>query len=226
MVYCLTSAPAVRAGRAVDRAPAHPARPRLRRRRWRPPPAVRVVAVLRASLDNTLARLPPLAGKVVHLPSTGDAAIDCTTEGVAGGVRFLVAETDDGADAYDAACLAADPDHDVEAFRGLVPALKAGVLPAETFAAQVTRLRRGGGVALGVAMHQDGRSVWRFLQAWVPACRGGGGGGGGVVGGGGGEDAAAAPPAFDRSALKLPGGEELARSVLRKYAPVAPELPV
>ncbi|KAL6840825.1 hypothetical protein ACP4OV_029351 [Aristida adscensionis] len=175
------------------------------------PPFASVVAALRASLADTLARFPPLAGKVVHLPSTGDAAIDCTAEGVAAGVRFLVAESDDA----DVPRLAADPDHDLEAFRGLVPALDAGALPAETFAAQVTRLRRGGGVALGVAMHHgvaDGRSVWRFLQAWAAACRGEGE-----------ADAAAAPPAFDRAALKLPGGEELARSVLRKYAP---ELPV
>ncbi|KAL6840824.1 hypothetical protein ACP4OV_029350 [Aristida adscensionis] len=173
------------------------------------PPFASVVAALRASLADTLARFPPLAGEIVHLPSTGDAAIDCTARGVAGGVRFVVAES--GGD--DADRLAADADHDAEAFRRLVPELRAGELPAETFAAQVTRLR--GGVALGVAMHHavvDGRSVWRFLQAWAAACRGEGE-----------ADAAAAPPvAFDRAAVRLPGGEELARDVLRKYAPNLP----
>ncbi|KAL6659379.1 hypothetical protein ACP70R_003419 [Stipagrostis hirtigluma subsp. patula] len=172
------------------------------------PPFASVVAALRASLAETAARFPPLAGKVVHQPSTGDAAVDCTERGVAGGVRFLVAESDDA----DAARLGEDPDHDVEAFAVLVPVLHAGELPAETMAAQVTRLR--GGVALGVAAHHavvDGRSLWRFLQAWAAACRGEGE-----------ADAAAAPPAFDRAAVKLPGGEELARSVLRKYAPNLP----
>ncbi|KAL6659375.1 hypothetical protein ACP70R_003415 [Stipagrostis hirtigluma subsp. patula] len=176
------------------------------------PPFASVVAALRASLAETVARFPPLAGRIVHLPSTGDAAIDCTERGVAGGVRFLVAESDD--DSAEAAQLAGDPDHDVEAFRLLVPTLDAGELPAETMAAQVTRLP-GGGVALGVAMHHavvDGRSVWRFLQAWAAACRGEGE-----------ADAAAAPPTFDRAAVRLPGGEELARSVLRKYAPDLPK---
>ncbi|TVU43016.1 hypothetical protein EJB05_09446, partial [Eragrostis curvula] len=167
------------------------------------PPFASVVAALRASLVETLARFPPLAGRIVHLPATGDAAIDCAD----GGVRFLVAEAGD----VDAARLAGDEDHDTEAFRQLVPDLDAGRLPAETMAAQVTWLR--GGVALGVAMHHavvDGSSVWRFLQAWAAACRGEG-------------DADAAPPrTFDRAALKLPGGEELARSVLRKYTPNLP----
>ncbi|KAL6659376.1 hypothetical protein ACP70R_003416 [Stipagrostis hirtigluma subsp. patula] len=206
------AAPAVRAGRAVGHASAGPARAHLRRRRRPPPPFASVVAALRASLAETLARFPPLAGRIVHLPSTGDAAIDCTERGVAGGVRFLVAESD--ADGADAARLARDPDHDVEAFRLLAPTLDAGELPAETMAAQVTRLP-GGGVALGVAMHHaavDGRSVWRFLQAWAAACRGEGE-----------ADAAAAPPTFDRAAVRLPGGEELARSVLRKYAPDLPK---
>ncbi|CAO2205907.1 unnamed protein product [Urochloa humidicola] len=165
------------------------------------------VAALRASLADTLARFPPLAGRIVHQPATGDAAIDCT----AGGVRFLVAEMA-GEDAT--ARLAGDEEHDVAAFARLVPALDAGRLPAETMAAQVTRLRGGGGLALGVALHHavaDGQSAWMFLAAWAAACRG--------------DDAAAAAapaPAFDRAAVKLPGGEELARAVLTKYAPDLP----
>ncbi|PVH36329.1 hypothetical protein PAHAL_6G050600 [Panicum hallii] len=77
-------------------------------------------------------------------------------------------------------------------------------------AAQVTRLR--GGLALGVAMHHavaDGRSAWRFLEAWAAACRGD-------------ADDDAEPPTFDRAAIELPGGDELARAVLRKYAPDLP----
>ncbi|XP_062196263.1 phenolic glucoside malonyltransferase 1-like [Phragmites australis] len=176
------------------------------------PPFASVVAALRQSLAETVARFLPLAGRLVHLPSTGDAAIDCTERGVAGGVRFIVAESD-GADA---ARLAGDADHDAEAFGRLVPVLDAGQLPAETMAAQVTRLQ--GGLAVSVALHHavvDGRSVWRFLEAWAAACRGEGD-----------ADAAAAPPTFDRAAIKLPGGEELARSVLRRYAPDLPVAPM
>ncbi|CAL5003805.1 unnamed protein product [Urochloa decumbens] len=174
------------------------------------PPFESAVAALRASLLENLARFPPLAGRIVHQPATGDAAIDCTAIGVAaaGGVRFLVAEMD-----ADAVHLAGDEEHDVEAFVRLVPALDAGRLPAETMAAQVTRLR--GGMALGVAVHHavaDGQSASMFLAAWAAACRGVGG----VA------VAAAAAPTFDRAAVKIPGGEELARAVLRKHAPDLP----
>jgi hypothetical protein len=175
------------------------------------PPFASAVDALRASLAETLARFPTLAGRIVHVPATGDAAFDCGTAG-GGGVRFLVAEASD--DAADAARLAEDEEHDAEAFAQLVPALDTGVLPAETLAAQVTRLR-GGGLAVGVAMHHaavDGRSVWRFLRAWAAACRGEGDA----------DAAAAEPPTFNRAAIRLPGGEELARSVLRKWTPDLP----
>ncbi|CAD6246860.1 unnamed protein product [Miscanthus lutarioriparius] len=205
--------PSVRARRAVDHAPAHPARAHLRQRRRRRRQHAAVDA-LRASFVETLARFPTLAGRIVHVPPTGDAAFDCTAGGVASGVRFLVAEASEDFDAYAARRLAGDEDHDVEAFARLVPALDTGVLPAETLAAQVTRLR-GGGLAVGVAMHHaavDGRSVCRFLRAWAAACRGEGD-----------ADAAAEPPTtFDRTAIRLPGGEELARSVLRKWVPDLP----
>lgn len=172
------------------------------------PPFASVVGSLRASLAATLARFLPLAGKIVFRPSTGDTAIDCSEEGLASGVRFVVAESD-----ADASKLAMDADHDVEAFVRLVPELDAGVLPAETTAVQVTRLA-GGGLAVGVALHHavvDGRSVWRFLESWAAACRG--------------DTGAAAPrppPTFDRAVVALPGGEELARSTLQKYAPDLP----
>ncbi|OEL27362.1 hypothetical protein BAE44_0011620 [Dichanthelium oligosanthes] len=174
------------------------------------PPFAAAVDALRASLAETVARFVPLAGRIVHQADTGDAAIDCTEAGVGEGVRFLVAEMSED---VDAGRLAGDEDHDAEAFGLLVPVLDAGQLPAETMAAQVTRLR--GGLALGVAMHHavaDGRSVWTFLEAWAAACRGDGDADG----------AAAEPPAFDRAAIKLPGGEELARVVLRKHAPNLP----
>ncbi|TVU43002.1 hypothetical protein EJB05_09431, partial [Eragrostis curvula] len=127
-----------------------------------PPSSPSAVAALRASLAGTVSRFPTLGGRIVHLPATGDAAIDCGAHD-GGGVRFVVADQSDGADARR---LAGDADHDSEAFRRLVPALDAGRLPAETTAVMVTRLR--GGVALGVAMHHavvDGRSFWRFVQA-------------------------------------------------------------
>ncbi|KAF0897689.1 hypothetical protein E2562_000407 [Oryza meyeriana var. granulata] len=91
----------------------------------------------------------------------------------------------------------------------LAPALHAGELPAEALAVQATLL--DGGVALGVAMHHavaDGRSVWSFLRAWAAECRG--------------EAPDEPPPTFDRAALRLPGGVDLARTVLRKYAPNLP----
>ncbi|WVZ94854.1 hypothetical protein U9M48_040691 [Paspalum notatum var. saurae] len=170
-----------------------------------PPPFASAVSALRASLAATLARFPTLGGRVVHLPATGDAAIDCSA---GGGVRFVVAEAE--GDGADAARLAGAEDHDAEAFRALVPGLDAGALPAEAMAAQATRLS-GGGVALGVAMHHavvDGRSVWAFLQAWAAACRG--------------DVWAGEPPTFDRAVIRLPSGDELARDVLRKYAPDLP----
>ncbi|KAF7046090.1 hypothetical protein CFC21_055140, partial [Triticum aestivum] len=158
------------------------------------PPFESLVGSLRVSLAATLARLPPFAGRVVFLPSTGDAAIDCS-HSQGGGVRFVVAESDEA----DAGRLVGDADHDVDAFEALVPKLKADALPAEVLAVQVTRLK--GGVAVGVALHHavvDGRSVWMFLRAWAAACHG---------------DAAAAVAAvtFDRAVVAIPGGEELAR---------------
>ncbi|KQJ95199.1 phenolic glucoside malonyltransferase 1 [Brachypodium distachyon] len=181
------------------------------------PPFESMVASLRASLAATLARFPPLAGRIVFLPDTGDAAIDCSSDPDSdrGGVRFVVAESEDA----DAARLAGDADHDVGAFKQLVPELETGKLPAEALAVQVTRLK--GGAAVGVAMHHavvDGRSVWRFLEAWAAVCRGD------IA-----DATAQAPVGFDRAALGLPDGEELARSVLRKYAadlPAVAELPV
>lgn len=46
-----------------------------------------------------------------------------------------------------------------------------------------------------------------FVEAWAASCRG---------------ETPAATPCFDRSVIKLPDGEALARSVLRKYTPNLP----
>lgn len=170
------------------------------------PPFASLVGSIRASLAATLARFPPLAGRIVFLPSTGDTAIDCSGSELDGGVRFLVAEMDEA----DAGKLAGDADHDVDTFQQLLPELETSPLPAEVLAVQVTRLR--GGVAIGVAVHHavvDGRALWMFLEAWAAACRG---------------DAAAVEPSFDRAAIALPDGEELTRSTLRKYMPNLPQV--
>ncbi|KAL5230994.1 hypothetical protein ABZP36_029770 [Zizania latifolia] len=160
------------------------------------PPFEAVVASLRASLADTIARFVPLAGRIVFVPSTGDAAIDCSEAGVAAAVRFVVAESD-----ADAGRLAGEPDHDVNLLEQLAPVLHAAAFPAETMAAQVTRLD-GGGVAVGVALHHvvvDGRSVWKFLEAWATACRGA-------------DTCSSAPGPTSLSS------DELSRSVLRKYS--------
>ncbi|SPT20597.1 unnamed protein product [Triticum aestivum] len=73
-----------------------------------------------------------------------------------------------------------------------------GELPTPVLAVQATRF--DGGVAVG-------RSLWTFVKAWATACRG---------------ETPAETPCFDRSVVKLPGGEDLARSVLRKFAPNLP----
>ncbi|KAK3154111.1 hypothetical protein QOZ80_2BG0186260 [Eleusine coracana subsp. coracana] len=168
------------------------------------PPFEAVVHSLKSSLAETLATHGPLAGKLVHLADTGEIAIRCSHDD---GVKFVVAES--GADARR---LAGDEEHNVHAFERLVPELDLSVLPAPLLAVQATRLQ-GGGVAVGVTVHHgvaDGRSLWRFVEAWAAACRGG---------------VPPAAPSFDRSRVKLRlpvGDKELARSVLLKYAPNLP----
>lgn len=167
------------------------------------PPFDAVIHSLRSSLEATLANFAPLAGKLVHLADTGDVAISCSNSD---GVKFVVAESD-----ADAPRLAGDEEHDVHTFERLVPEVDMSKLPAPVLAVQATRLE-GGGVAIGVTVHHgvaDGRSLWRFVEAWAAACR---------------WDTPPAPPTFDRSLVRLPGGENLARSVLRKYVPDLPSV--
>ncbi|KAG2569152.1 hypothetical protein PVAP13_7NG387363 [Panicum virgatum] len=168
------------------------------------PPFDDVVRSLKSSLAATLATHAPLAGKLHHLAESGEVAIRCSAADE--GVRFVVAETD-----ADARRLACDEDHDVLTFVGLVPEVDMYRLPAPLLAVQATRLGGGGGVALGLTVHHavaDGRSLWRFVEAWAAACRG--------------DAPPEPPPCFDRSRVGLPGGEELARSVVRKYMPDLP----
>ncbi|KAJ1273064.1 hypothetical protein BS78_06G251400 [Paspalum vaginatum] len=167
------------------------------------PPFDALLQSLRSSLAATLASHAPLAGKLHHLADTGDVAIRCSTDDE--GVKFVAAESD-----ADVRSLARDEDHDVHTFERLVPELDMGLLPAPLLAVQATRLG-GGGVALGITAHHavvDGHSLWRFVEAWAAACRG--------------DAPPAPPPVFDRSRVKLPGGEELTRSILRKYSPNLP----
>ncbi|KAF7019224.1 hypothetical protein CFC21_032425 [Triticum aestivum] len=167
------------------------------------PPFDDILLSLRSSLAATLGSFAPLAGKLVHLEDTGDVAIACSTSD---GVRFVVAECDG-----DMRHLAGDEEHDVRVLERLVPGVDMGELPTPVLAVQATRFE--GGVAVGVTVHHgvaDGRSLWTFVEAWAAACRG--------------EAHAVTAPSFDRSLVKLPGGEELARSLLRKYAPNVPKV--
>jgi hypothetical protein len=166
------------------------------------PPFDTVLRSLKSSLAATLSTHAPLAGKLVHLADTGDVAILCSASDA---IEFVVAESD-----ADVRGLAGDEELDVHTLERLVPVVDMTKLPASLLAVQATRFE-GGGVSLGVTVHHgvaDGRSLWRFVEAWAAACRG---------------DTPPAPaPTFDRSRVRLPGGEELARSVLRKYAPNLP----
>lgn len=164
------------------------------------PPFDTVLQSLRSSLAATLVSFAPLAGKLVHLADTSDVAISCSASD---GVKFVVAECD-----ADIRRLAGDEEHDLQVLERLVPELDMSELPTSVLAVQATRFE--GGVALGVTVHHgiaDGRSLWKFVEAWAAACRG---------------ETPAEAPSFDRSLIKLPGGEELARSVLRKFAPNLP----
>ncbi|KAJ1273069.1 hypothetical protein BS78_06G251900 [Paspalum vaginatum] len=167
------------------------------------PPFDAVLRSLKSSLAATLATHAPLAGRLHYLADTGDVAILCSAAD--DGVKFVAAECD-----ADVRRLAGDEDHDVHTFERLVPELDTSELPHPLLAVQATRLG-GGGVALGLTLHHgvaDGRSLWAFVGAWAAACRG--------------DAPPPAPPVFDRARVTMPGGDELARQVLRKYAPNLP----
>ena len=166
------------------------------------PPFDAIVQSLRSSLAATLRSFAPLAGKLVHLEETGNVGISCSASD---SVRFVVAECD-----ADIGRLAGDEEHDLRVLEGLVPEVDMSLLPTPVLAVQATRFQ--GGVAVGVTVHHgvaDGRALWTFVEAWAAACRG---------------ETPATTPCFDRSLVKLPGGEELARSVVRKVAPNLPSV--
>jgi hypothetical protein len=159
-----------------------------------------VLHSLRSSLAVTLASFAPLAGKLVHLKDTGDVAISCSASDT---VKFVVAESD-----TDIHRLVAEEEPDLPVLEQLVADVDMSELPTQVLAVQATRLE--GGVAVGVTVHHavaDGRSLWTFVEAWATACRG---------------ETPAVTPSFDRSLVKLPGGEERARSLLREMAPNLP----
>ncbi|TVU38972.1 hypothetical protein EJB05_12369, partial [Eragrostis curvula] len=184
------------------------------------PPYPALVATLRSSLAATLAVFTPLAGKLAATPSGSDLFIDCSPGAVSEGVRFVEAEYAGGAD--DLRRLAADAEHDADAFRQLAPApaLEAGALPAPVLAVQVTRPAGGadggaaiGAVVVGLSMSHvvaDGEGMWQFIGAWAAAARGRGG-------------SLLAGPTFDRAAInRHPKAEEVARAFLRILAPALP----
>ncbi|KAK1598114.1 hypothetical protein QYE76_018741 [Lolium multiflorum] len=164
------------------------------------PPFDDILHSLKSSLATTLRSFAPLAGRLVHLKDTGDVGISCSASDA---VRFVVAESD-----ADIRRLAGDEEHDVRVLEGLVPAVDMSELPTAVLAVQATRFE--GGFAVGLTVHHgvaDGRSLWTFVEAWASACRG---------------QIPAATPTFDRSLIKLPGGQELASSILQKIAPNLP----
>ncbi|RLN13175.1 anthocyanidin 3-O-glucoside 6' [Panicum miliaceum] len=102
----------------------------------------------------------------------------------------------------------------------LGPELDASELPAPVLAVQVTRPAAGGdgsGVVVGVAVHHavaDGHSVWQFMKAWTALSR--------MEVSQSETVADLAPPAFDRTPIRYPEAEELARKILRVIAPALP----
>uniref|UniRef100_A0A0A9AHR8 Anthocyanin acyltransferase n=1 Tax=Arundo donax TaxID=35708 RepID=A0A0A9AHR8_ARUDO len=160
---------------------------------------------LKKSLAATLALYLPLAGKLAYMPETEDVVVDCADDP---GVAFVEAEGD-----MDVRRLAGDEAHDIPSFLSLVPELDAKVLPAPVLSVQATRLRDG--LALGISVHHavaDGQAVWRFMGAWASASRDGSP-----------VTKSLGPPHYSRDAVRIPGGDEFAREMLKK---VAPNLPV
>ncbi|KAL6858730.1 hypothetical protein ACP4OV_017732 [Aristida adscensionis] len=181
------------------------------------PPFPSLLRSLRSSLSATLAVFFPLAGRL-SVSATGDGVvIDCSPAAVSAGVRFVEAEYAGGAD--EMRRLAADAEHDAEAFLQLAPELAVGALPAPVLAVHVTRPADGDGTVVVVAVSvshavADGRALWQFLRAWSTAAREGSPAGPGLP-----------PPTFDRTPInRLPKAEELARQYVRIFAPALPSV--
>ncbi|CAL5044661.1 unnamed protein product [Urochloa decumbens] len=188
------------------------------------PPLPSLAGSLRSSLAAALAVFPPLSGKLAHRPSAaGDddaVVVDCSRAAVSPGVRFVEAEYDGGiADMRLPASARLEGDSS-EALMQLGPEPDASQLPAPVLAVQVTRLAASGGgrqVVFGVAVHHavaDGYSVWQFMRAWAALSRMDSPPSRAV--------ADLSPPAFDRTPLRYPEADELARKILRTVAPALP----
>ncbi|KAL6859175.1 hypothetical protein ACP4OV_018177 [Aristida adscensionis] len=179
------------------------------------PPFPSLVRLLQSSLAATLAVFFPLAGKLSVSASGDGVVVDCSPAAVSEGVRFVEAEYAGGGDAMRR--LAADAEHDAEAFLQLVPELAVGPLPAPVLAVQVTRPEDGDGtvVAVGVSVRHtvaDGRALWQFLRAWAAAAREGSPAGPDLP-----------PPTFDRAPInRRPEAEGVAQKFLRVLAPALP----
>ncbi|RCV20154.1 hypothetical protein SETIT_4G033600v2 [Setaria italica] len=178
-----------------------------------------LVRSLRSSLAVALALFPPLSGKLAHRPSAaaGDVVVDCSPAAVSSGVKFVEAEYGGGIEDMRRVAGGGSDEGDREALAELGPELDATRLPAPVLAVQVTRPAVGRAAVVAVALHHavaDGHSAWQFMRAWaalsrmeVSPSRAG---------------ADLAPPAFDRTPLRYPEADELARKILRTVAPALP----
>ncbi|CAL5050939.1 unnamed protein product [Urochloa decumbens] len=189
------------------------------------PPFPSLARSLRSSLAAALAVFPPLSGKLAHRPSSGggvDVVVDCSPAAVSPGVRFVEAEYDGGiADMRLPASARHEGESEAASLMQLGPELDASQLPAPVLSVQVTRLAAAGGheVVVGVAVHHgvaDGHSVWQFIRAWAALSR--------VQFSPSQVVADLAPPAFDRTPLRYPEADELARKILRTVAPALPTI--
>ncbi|XBI25141.1 hypothetical protein VPH35_050120 [Triticum aestivum] len=110
--------------------------------------------------------------------------------------------------------LAGDEAHDILAFLSLVPELDARVLPAPVLSVQATRLSAG--LAVGLCVHHavaDGRTVWRFMEAWSSASREGSP-----------VTKVLGPPHYSRDVIHHANADELAREMLKTVGPNLPEV--
>jgi hypothetical protein len=186
------------------------------------PPFPQLAGSLQSSLAVALAVFPPLSGKLAHRPSAGggDAVVDCSPAAVSSGVKFVEAEYDGSIEDMHRVAAGGGDEGDREAVMLLGPELDATRLPAPVLAVQVTRPSVGGGgraAVVAVAVHHavaDGHSVWQFMRAWAALSR--------MEGSASRTVPDLAPPAFDRTPLRYPEAEEVARKILRTVAPALP----
>nr|CAB3469480.1 unnamed protein product [Digitaria exilis] len=157
------------------------------------PPFPSLVRSLKSSLAAALAVFHPLAGKLTHLASTtGDDDVFVDCAPAAVSPGVTFVEAEFAGTIDDMRRLAAGDEHHTETLMLLGPSLNAGRLPAPVLAVQVTR------------------SVWQFMSAWSSMSRS--------------PEASSSltPPTFDRTAIRYPKSDEVARKFLRTVAPALP----